>query len=220
MSGPPEGSRSTVAKLAMHCVLAGLLAAVLMFPVVGGVGIMTARLSDTVAQDSAQVLQGDAPVVTTMVDSSGQPIAWLYEQRRWAVPSDRIADTMKLAIVSVEDKRFVEHNGVDVQGTLNGLLGYLRGIDDVRGGSTLEQQYVKNYNLLVKARTDAERRAAVEVSPARKLREIRIALAMDKTLPKGEILARYLNLVSFGNGAFGVQDAARTYFGVDAADLT
>ncbi|WP_029108642.1 transglycosylase/D,D-transpeptidase PonA2 [Mycobacterium sp. URHD0025] len=220
MSGPPAGSRSTVAKLAMHCVLAGLLAAMLMFPVVGGVGIMMARLSDTVAQDSAQVLEGDTPGVTTMVDASGEPIAWLYEQRRWAVPSERIADTMKLAIVSVEDKRFVEHGGVDVQGTLNGLFGYMRGIDDVRGGSTIEQQYVKNYNLLVKAKTDAERRAAVEISPARKLREIRIALAMDKTLPKSEILARYLNLVSFGNGSFGVQDAARTYFGVDAADLT
>ncbi|OHU07989.1 transglycosylase/D,D-transpeptidase PonA2 [Mycobacterium syngnathidarum] len=220
MSGPPAGSRSTVAKLALHCVLAGLLAAVLMFPVVGGVGIMTARLSDTVAQDSAQVLEGEAPIVTTMVDTSGEPIAWLYEQRRWVVPSDRIADTIKLAIVSVEDKRFAEHNGVDVQGTLNGLIGYLRGIENVRGGSTLEQQYVKNYNLLVNAKTDAERRAAVEISPARKLREIRIALAMDKALPKGEILARYLNLVSFGNGAFGVQDAARTYFGVDAADLT
>lgn len=219
MSGQPPWSRSTVAKLATHCVLAGLLAATLMFPVVGGAGIMMARLSDTVAQDSAQVLQGEAPIVTTMVDINGKPIAWLYEQRRWAVPSDRIADTMKLAIVSVEDKRFAEHNGVDVQGTLNGFIGYMRGIEEVRGGSTLEQQYVKNFNLLVKARNGAERRAAVEVSPARKLREIRIALAMDKALPKSEILARYLNLVSFGNGAFGVQEAARTYFGVDAADL-
>ncbi|MUL83711.1 PASTA domain-containing protein [Mycobacterium sp. CBMA247] len=199
--------------------LAGLLVATLMFPVVGGAGIMMARLSDTVAQDSAQVLAGEAPIVTTMVDTSGKPIAWLYEQRRWVVPSDRIADTMKLAIVSVEDKRFAEHSGVDVQGTLNGLLGYMRGIDQVRGGSTIEQQYVKNYNLLVKAKTDSERRAAVEVTPARKLREIRIALALDNALPKGEILARYLNLVAFGNGAFGVQDAARTYFGVDAADL-
>ena len=122
----------------MHCVLAGLLAAVLMFPVVGGVGMMTARLSDTVAQDSAEVLKGDAPLVTTMVDASGKPIAWLYEQRRWVVPPDRIADTMKLAIVSVEDKRFVEHNGVDVQGTLNGLFGHLGGIDEVGGGSTIE----------------------------------------------------------------------------------
>ncbi|GJJ16347.1 MULTISPECIES: transglycosylase/D,D-transpeptidase PonA2 [Mycolicibacterium] len=220
MSDPRPRSRATVAKLAMHCVLAGLLVAVLLFPAVGGAGMLTGRLSDTVAQDSAQVLGGEAPLVTTMVDASGTPIAWLYEQRRWVVPSDRIANTMKLAIVSIEDKRFTEHNGVDLQGTLNGLFGYLRGIDNVRGGSTLEQQYVKNYNLLVKAKTDAERRAAVEVSPARKLREIRIALALDKALPKEEILTRYLNLVSFGNGAYGVQDAARTYFGVDAADLT
>ena len=220
MSDPSSRSRSTIAKLAMYCVLAAVLVATLMFPVVGGVGMIAARLSDTVAQDSAEVLAGEVPLVTTMVDAEGTPIAWLYEQRRWEVPSNRIADTMKLAIVSVEDKRFTEHNGVDVQGTLNGLIGYLRGIDNVRGGSTIEQQYVKNYNLLVTAQTGAERRAAVATTPARKLREIRIALALDKALPKGEILARYLNLVSFGNGAFGVQDAARTYFGVDAADLT
>ncbi len=126
---------------------------------------------------------------------------------------------MKLAIVSIEDKRFADHNGVDLQGTLTGLFGYLRAADDTRGGSTIEQQYVKNYNLLVMAQTDAERRAAVETTPARKLREMRMALALDKALSKPEILTRYLNLVSFGNGAYGVQDAARTYFGIDAGDL-
>lgn len=219
MSDPRPGWGATVAKLATHCVLAGFLTAALLFPVVGGVGMLTSRLSNTVAQDSSEVLQGDAPTVSTMVDAAGKPIAWLYEQRRWIVPSDRIADTIKLAIVSVEDKRFVEHNGVDLQGTLNGLFGYMRGVEQIRGGSTIEQQYIKNYNLLVKAQTDAERQASVEVTPARKLREIRIALALDKALPKGEILARYLNLVSFGNGAFGVQDAARTYFGIDAVQL-
>ncbi|MGE5697944.1 MAG: transglycosylase/D,D-transpeptidase PonA2, partial [Candidatus Sericytochromatia bacterium] len=65
----------------------------------------------------------------------------------------------------------------------------------------------------------AERRAAVETTPARKLREIRMALTLDKTFSKPEILTRYLNLVFFGNGAFGVQDAAQTYFGIDAKDL-
>ncbi|MGV0801774.1 transglycosylase domain-containing protein, partial [Mycolicibacterium elephantis] len=64
-----------------------------------------------------------------------------------------------------------------------------------------------------------ERRAAVETTPARKLREIRMALTLDKTFTKPEILTRYLNLVSFGNGAFGVQDAAQTYFGIDASEL-
>ena len=60
---------------------------------------------------------------------------------------DQIADTMKLAIVSIEDKRFAEHNGVDWKGTLTGLTGYMSGDDDTRGGSTIEQQYVKNYFL-------------------------------------------------------------------------
>ena len=90
---------------------------------------------------------------------------------------------------------------------------------DTRGGSTIEQQYVKNYQLLVIAQTDAEKRAAIETTPARKLREIRMALTLDKTFTKPEILTRYLNLVSFGNGAFGVQDAAQTYFGINASDL-
>ncbi len=99
------------------------------------------------------------------------------------------------------------------------MAGYLRGADGVRGGSTIEQQYVKNYNLLVTAQTDAERRAAVETTPVRKVREMRMALELDKALSKEEILTRYLNLVSFGNGAYGVQDAARTYFGVDARQL-
>ena len=123
---------------------------------------------------------------------------------------------MKLAIVSIEDKRFAYHNGVDWKGTLTGLAGYASGDVDTRGGSTIEQQYIKNYQLLVTAQTDAEKRAAVETTPARKLREIRMALTLDKTFTKPEILTRYLNLVSFGNNSFGVQDAAQTYFGINA----
>src|SRR6478672_5526390 len=209
----------TVVKLAWCCVLAGVVAAVLMFPFVGGIGLISNRASDVVANGSAQLLAGDVPQVTTMVDAAGNPIAWLYSQRRFEVPTHQIADTMKLAIVSIEDKRFAEHNGVDWPGTLTGLSGYLSGNLDTRGGSTIEQQYVKNYQLLVTAQTDAERRAAVEITPARKLREIRIALTLDKTFTKAEILTRYLNLLSFGNNAFGIQDAAQTYFGIDASQL-
>jgi membrane peptidoglycan carboxypeptidase len=190
-----------------------------MFPFAGGIGLISNRAAEVVANGSAQLLEGDVPQVTTMVDTAGNPIAWIYSQRRFEVPSDQIADTMKLAIVSIEDKRFADHNGVDWPGTLTGLSGYLSGNLDTRGGSTIEQQYVKNYQLLVTAQTDAERRAAVENTPARKLREIRMALTLDKQFSKAEILTRYLNLVSFGNGAFGVQDAAQTYFGVNASQL-
>ncbi|RAV10070.1 penicillin-binding protein [Mycolicibacterium sp. GF69] len=217
----PERSPAggTVIKLALCCVLAGVLVAALMFPVAGGFGFLSNRASDVVANGSAQLVEEDIPQVTTMVDAAGKPIAWLYTQRRFEVTSDQIANTMKLAIVSIEDKRFVEHSGVDWQGTLTGLSGYLSGNLDTRGGSTIEQQYVKNFQLLVTAQTNAERRAAVELTPARKLREMRMALTLDKTFTKAEILTRYLNLVGFGNGAFGVQDAAQTYFGVNASQL-
>jgi membrane peptidoglycan carboxypeptidase len=217
----PERSQAAilVAKLAGFCLLASVVVAAFLFPVAGGIGLMSNRASEVVANGSAQLLEGDVPAVTTMLDAKGNTIAWLYSQRRFEVPSDKIANTMKLAIVSIEDKRFAEHNGVDWKGTLTGLAGYASGDLDTRGGSTLEQQYVKNYQLLVIAQTDAEKRAAVETTPARKLREIRMALTLDKTFTKSEILTRYLNLVSFGNGAFGVQDAAQTYFGVNASEL-
>lgn len=214
---PPAGA--TLIKLAWCCLLASVIMAALLFPVVGGLGLVSNRASDVVANGSAQLVEGEVPAVTTMVDAKGNTIAWLYSQRRFEVPGDKIADTMKLAIVSVEDKRFAEHNGVDWKGTLTGLAGYASGDLDTRGGSTIEQQYVKNYQLLVIAQTDAEKRAAVETTPARKLREIRMALTLDKTFTKPEILTRYLNLVSFGNGAFGIQDAAQTYFGIDASAL-
>jgi membrane peptidoglycan carboxypeptidase len=217
--GERPSTKVTVFKLAWCCVLAGVVAAALMFPFAGGIGLLSNRATDVVANGSTQLIEGDVPQVSTMVDVTGKPIAWLYSQRRFEVPSEKIADTMKLAIVSIEDKRFAEHNGVDWQGTLTGLHGYLSGDVDARGGSTIEQQYVKNYQLLVSAQTDAERRAAVETTPARKLREIRMALTLDKTFSKSEILTRYLNLVSFGNGSFGVQDAAQTYFGIDATQL-
>ena len=205
--------------MALYCVRAGVLLAGLLFPVAAGLGLASNHASESVTQGSANIVGDEIPAVTTMVDSAGNPIAWLYVQRRFEVPSDRIADTMKLAIVSIEDKRFADHNGVDLQGTLTGLAGFLKGASDARGGSTIEQQYVKNFNLLVNAATDAEREAAVETTPTRKLREIRMALALDKSLTKPEILTRYLNLVPFGNGAYGIQDAAKTYFGIDAALL-
>ncbi|MCW2512422.1 MAG: glycosyl transferase, family 51, partial [Mycobacterium sp.] len=183
----------TVIKLAWCILLASVVAAGLMFPLVGGFGLMSNRASDVVANGSAQLVEGEVPAVSTMVDAKGNPLAWLYNQRRFEVPSDQIANSMKLAIVSIEDKRFAEHNGVDWKGTLTGLSGYVSGAADTRGGSTIEQQYVKNYQLLVIAQTDAEKRAAVETTPARKLREIRMALTLDKTFTKPEILTRYLN---------------------------
>jgi membrane peptidoglycan carboxypeptidase len=102
----PERPGITILKLAGFCLLAGVVAAAMMFPVAGGLGLMSNRASEVVANGSAQLVAGDVPAVTTMVDAKGNTIAWLYSQRRFEVPSDKIANTMKLAIVSIEDKRF------------------------------------------------------------------------------------------------------------------
>ena len=134
------------------------------------------------------------------------------------MPTDQIANTMKLAIVSIEDKRFAEHNGVDWKGTLTGSAGYMS--RQHRHPRRLHHRAAVREELPA-AGDRADRRGearAVETTPARKLREIRMALTLDKTFTKPEILTRYLNL-SFGNNAFGVQDAAQTYFGINASEL-
>src|SRR3712207_1548425 len=126
---------------------------------------------------------------------------------------------MEQALVDIEDERFYEHNGLDVQGTLRALARNLSSGDVEEGGSTITQQLVKQ-TLLQTAATPEERQAATEQTLGRKLREARLALALEETYPKEEILTRYLNTVYFGEGAYGVQAAAQAYFSVDAADLT
>ncbi|PRQ12241.1 penicillin-binding protein [Corynebacterium sp. 13CS0277] len=172
------------------------------------------------AQGLADLTDGTAPGVTTILDAHDQPIAWLYKQRRFEVPSEQIAPIMKQAIVSVEDRRFYEHPGVDWQGTARAMVKNIFSGSVQEGASTLDQQYVKNYLLLVDAEDEAEQLAATEQSIPRKLREMRMASDLDKRLSKDEILTRYLNIVPFGNGAFGIEAAARTYFDTHAAELT
>ena len=106
---PP--TQASVGKLALFCLLAGVLTAALLFPVAGTAGMASNHASDLVTRGSADILDGEVPTVSLMVDAAGKPIAALYVQRRFEVPADRIADTMKLAIVSIEDKRFADHNG-------------------------------------------------------------------------------------------------------------
>lgn len=167
----------------------------------------------------ADLTEGFTPGITTITDRTGEPLAHIYSQQRYDVPSDRIAQVMKDAIVSVEDRRFYEHEGVDLQGTARAAVTNLVSGGVSQGASTLDQQYVKNYLLLVVAEDEDEQAAATETSIPRKLREMRMASELDSTLSKDEILARYLNLVPFGNNVYGVEAAAHTYFDISAAEL-
>ncbi len=210
-------------RASMRLVVLGVIAAVvlatMMFPVVGGVGLLAAQVSAAESALPAELQAGEAPSATTVTDSTGKPIAYLYDQFRIPVQSAQISSAMKAAMVAIEDRRFFDHGGVDLVGTVRALVNDAAG-GARQGGSTLTQQYVKNYELYVAATTDAERQAAVAPSLARKLREAELAVQVNAELSKDEILTRYLNLVYFGHGAYGVEAAAQAYFGTTAAALT
>lgn len=205
-------ARECVPKLFGLCVLAGVLVAGMLFPVVGSLGVASNRASETVDKLSTSLVNVDAPMLTRITDKDGKPLAYLFDQNRTPAAPDQISKTMKAAIVSIEDRRFFEHHGVDWQGTMRAAVtNQLKG-GVSQGGSTLTQQYVKNYLVHVVAQTEAEQSKAIEQTPARKLKEIRIALQLEKQLNKEEVLARYLNIVPYGNQAYGIAAAARTYF--------
>ena len=210
----------SLGKLVLSTALVGILIALAIAPVAGVSGVAVARTNETMQSDVQDLTNGDTPGVSTILDAKGNPLAYIYEQRRHPVKPDEISDAMKKAVVAIEDRRFYEHEGVDLQGNVRALWTNLVAGGVSQGASTLDQQYVKNYLLLVNATTDEERQAATEQSVARKLREMRMATDIDARLSKDEILTNYLNLVPFGNHAFGVEAASRTYFGTDAAHLT
>jgi membrane peptidoglycan carboxypeptidase len=125
---------------------------------------------------------------------------------------------MRKAILAIEDNRFYEHGSLDFKATVRALASNVAAGEVTQGGSGITQQYVKN--LLVETATNAEeQRSARAATPARKLRELRLAVAMEKQYTKDQILERYLNIAYFGDGAYGVEAAARHYFGIPASKL-
>ncbi|MEU4763768.1 penicillin-binding protein [Actinosynnema sp. NPDC023794] len=214
-------ARNGVLKLLGLCLLAGVLLAGMLFPVVGSLGMVSNRASDTVDSISADLVTTDPPLISTITDKDGAPIAYLYDQYRVLVEPDMISPTMKAALVSVEDRRFYEHQGVDWRGTIRaGLTNQFSG-SVTQGASTLTQQYVKNYLVHVVARNNqVEQQKAQEQTVARKAREWRISLQLESQLSKEEILARYLNVVPFGSTIYGIAAASQAYFNTTADKLT
>ncbi len=209
----------TLAKLVATIVVAGALVAGMMLPFVGGSGLV-ARNSASLLDALPVELTDQTPVgMTTVLAADGSVITHFYENNRTPVTADQISPIMKQAIVDIEDSRFYEHNGLDVQGTLRALAANIAAGGVAEGGSTLTQQLVKQ-TLLQTADTPEEREAADEQTVGRKLREARLALALEETYSKDEILTRYLNIAYFGAGAYGIQAAAQRYFSVNAVDLT
>src|SRR4051812_47936395 len=208
----------TLLMLALSTVLAGALLAGVLLPWVGGPAVLAAESSSLLGDAPEELTDEPPPGNTTMLAANGELITSFYEQNRAPVTSDQIAKVMKNAMVAIEDSRFYEHNGLDVEGTMRALVKNIAAGEVQEGGSTLTQQLVKQ-TLLQTADTPEKRNAAIEESVGRKLREARLALSLEETYSRDEILTRYLNIVYFGQNAYGIQAASHAFFGIDASAL-
>jgi penicillin-binding protein 1A len=148
-------------------------------------------------------------VNTKIYDSTGNRILAVLRgsENRVLVEYDDISPLMKQAIVAVEDRRFFEHRGVDIRAIGRALWADISEKGVVQGGSTITQQFVKN------SCSDTSR------SIGRKVREATLAWGLEQEWSKKKILTSYLNTVYFGNGAYGIGQAARTYFGHSAKSM-
>ncbi len=200
-------------------VVLGVVVSGLMIPFAGVFGFTTDKVADTIDDLPTALETTELPQKTKIVDSQGNLIAQLYDQNRINVSLTQISRTMVKALVAIEDYRFYQHGALDLKGTFRAFL--TNAANDgvvVQGGSSITQQLVK-LTLLQQAKTKEEIAAVTDDSYARKLRELRYAIALEQEHTKDWILERYLNTAYFGDGAYGIQSAARHYFDVNAKQL-
>ena len=150
------------------------------------------------------------PGASVVLDRKGERFAEVFEenQRRQWVPLTEIPENVQKAFLAAEDKRFYRHKGIDERGLIRAFIGNLAQSGRPQGGSTITQQIVKN--LLV----------GEDLTYDRKIREMIVASRVEHTLSKAEILELYLNSVYLGRGSWGIELAARSYFGKRAKELT
>src|SRR5215831_14184899 len=150
------------------------------------------------------------PGASVVLDRKGERFAEVFEenQRRVWVPLVDIPEHVQKAFLAAEDKRFYQHKGIDERGLIRAFIGNLASSGRPQGGSTITQQIVKN--LLV----------GEDLTYERKIREMIVASRVERTLSKAEILELYLNSVYLGRGSWGIELAARGYFGKPAKELT
>lgn len=215
----PLGILARLGSLLGVAVVAGLVVGAMLLPFIGGAGVLARDVVQDFQSLPDALSTPPLPQRTLILASDGSVLATLYYQNRVEVPLTSISPFMRQATVAIEDSRFLEHNGVDVRGVMRSLAENVEQGSIEQGSSTLTMQYVKN--VLVNQATSADDLdAARGDSAARKIREVRYALGLEKLFTKADILERYLNIAYFGAGAYGVEAAARRYFSKPASELS
>ena len=199
----------------------------MVLPVVAATGIAVRNTSDKFS--TLSLTPSGLPQRSEIYDRTGGLITTVYGVdlgngssfiglNRQPVGYNQISPYVVQAIVAIEDDRYWTHGAIDVKGTLRALVNDLRH-QPVQGGSTIAQQYVKGVLLLQAYPNKAAQAAVTAENLSRKLNELRMAVQAEHKLSKQTILAGYLNDAYYANGAWGIEAAAETYFGITAAKL-
>ncbi|MGX7173171.1 PBP1A family penicillin-binding protein [Enterococcus ratti] len=160
-------------------------------------------------QANVETLKSGLSQSTVIYDKKNEEAGTLYAQKGTYVELNAISPYIQDAVISTEDRNFYQHHGFDIKGIARAAVRMiLSGGTSGGGGSTITQQLAKNAYLTLDQTFD------------RKAKELFLAIEIEKKYSKAEILTMYLNNAYFGNGVWGVQDASRKYFGVDAANVT
>ena len=236
VSGPARvrSFLGAVAGFVIFSVLAGVLVTVAAAPIIGVAGI-TASNTIGIFDDLPEFIElarlSERNTLYGQSTGAGNvggyiPIATIYDQNREAVGLDQISVFAKDAAVDGEDRRFFDHGGVDVASVVRAAVGNVAksGIDS--GASTLSMQLVKNIFVQKALEQPTEElrqkayNAATATSLDRKLKEMKLAIGLEKRYTKSEILTAYLNISFYGDNTYGIETAAQRYFSTTAANLT
>jgi penicillin-binding protein 1A len=198
--GPPSPPKPKLKKLRLACILLGLACLAVVSTVFG---MLMAVASDLPSLENQAEFKAARNSVL-LADNKGQSqVARLTgNQNRILLKEDQISPHLKNAVIAIEDRRFYEHEGVDYRGIARALWQDILRRRAAQGGSTITQQFVKN------ALSAQGNRSVFQ-----KLREAALAYHMERRWTKQKVLTQYLNSVYFGNGAYGIESAMRTYFG-------
>jgi len=229
---PRRGVVSAIAGLLGFSVLSGLLVTVMVAPAVAVTGITASSTIGIFDSLPEYLVIGQQPERNEIYANDNTAadghrlIATIYDQNREEVAYDEISPFVLQAAVDGEDRRFFEHGGVDVSSVIRAAVGNVVKSDIESGASTLSMQLVKNINVqaALEQPTDELRKQkykeATDTSFDRKLKEMKLAIGLEKKYTKKEILTAYLNIAFFGDNTYGIQAAAQRYYSVDAKDLT
>ncbi|RLP90882.1 PASTA domain-containing protein [Micromonospora sp. BL4] len=210
---------TNAASLLVCGLLAGVVVAAAAFPAVAMSGLAAKAGAETFGALPTELTVARSPQASYLYASDGKtPLAIMYDENRRDAKLADISPYMQKAIIAAEDHDFYKHNGVDINGVARAFVNNQNEGAGRQGASTLTMQYVR-LAIAYSATHPADVVAATEDTSARKLREMRLALQVDKEFSKDEILTRYLNLASFGNGAYGVFAASQVYFGKPPSKL-